>query len=68
MPGGWAHAPIWKPYELYGQVDYMYGWKAYNEHNGFTAAQGTLNVVETVGYLGYLWVVWRVWWDSRFVL
>lgn len=36
----------------------MYGWKAYNEHNGFTAAQGALNVVETVGYLGYLWVVW----------
>ncbi len=37
----------------------MYGWKAYNEHNGFTAAQGSLNVVETVGYLGYLWVVWK---------
>ena len=37
----------------------MYGWKAYNEHNGFTAAQGALNVVETVGYLGYLWVVWN---------
>ena len=36
----------------------MYGWKAYNEHNGFTAAQGALNMVETVGYLGYLWVVW----------
>ena len=59
MPGGWAHAPIWKPYELYGKVDYMYGWKAYNEHNGFTAAQGSLNVMETVGYLGYLWVVWN---------
>ena len=59
MPGGWAHAPIWKPYELYGKVDYMYGWKAYNEHNGFTAAQGALNVVETVGYIGYLWVVWN---------
>ncbi|KAK0510087.1 hypothetical protein JMJ35_007481 [Cladonia borealis] len=58
MPGGWAHAPIWKPYELYGKVDYMYGWKAYNERNGFTAAQGALNMVETVGYLGYLWVVW----------
>lgn len=36
----------------------MYGWKAFNEHNGFTSAQGTLNVIETVMYLYYAFVVY----------
>ncbi|CAG8951907.1 hypothetical protein HYFRA_00005711 [Hymenoscyphus fraxineus] len=57
MPGGSLHWPIWSPYELYGQIDYVYGWKAFNEQNGFTAAQGTLNVIETAMYLYYLYVV-----------
>jgi hypothetical protein len=57
MPGGSIHAPLWKPYELYGRVDYIYGWPAWNERNGFTAAQGALNAVETAGYLLYLWIV-----------
>ena len=47
------------PYALYGKVDHIYGLEAWNERNGFTAAQGTLNVVETVGYLAYLWVVYQ---------
>ena len=59
MPNGSLHAPIFSPYALYGQVDYIYGEKAYREHNGFTAAQGSLNIVESVGYVGYLWVVWK---------
>ena len=59
MPDGWLHSPIWTPYALYGTVDYIYGWKSWNEHNGFTAAQASLNVVESVGYVGYLWVVWK---------
>ena len=37
----------------------MYGEKAYRERNGFTAAQASLNVVESAGYVGYLWVVWK---------
>lgn len=57
MPGGFLHWPIWAPYELYGRIDYIYGWKAFNEHNGFTAAQAMLNVVETAMYLFYVWVV-----------
>lgn len=57
MPGGWAHAPLWTPYELYGRVDHMYGFKQWNLGNGFTAAQGFLNVVETVMYLVY-WGIW----------
>ncbi|KAI5304900.1 hypothetical protein KEM55_009221, partial [Ascosphaera atra] len=48
MPGGFLH-PLWKPYALYGEVDYMYGWPEYLAHNGFTAAQSFMNLVETVG-------------------
>jgi hypothetical protein len=58
MPGGPLHAPIWSPYELYGRVDHMYGFKQWERGNGFTAAQGWLNVVETAMYLGYVWL-WR---------
>lgn len=57
MPGGSLHWPLWVPYDLYGKVDYIYGWKAYNEHNGFTAAQTALNVVETLMYLYYLYIL-----------
>ncbi|EPE36736.1 hypothetical protein GLAREA_08899 [Glarea lozoyensis ATCC 20868] len=57
MPGGILHWPLWKPYDLYGRVDYVYGWKAYNEHNGFTGAQGFLNIVETAMYGFYLYVL-----------
>jgi hypothetical protein len=42
MPGGKFHSPIWTPYALYGTVDYMYGWPAWNAGIGFTAAQGSL--------------------------
>ncbi len=57
MPGGALHLPLFRPYALYGTVDYIYGWPAWRARNGFTAAQAGLNVVETVGYLGYLGVV-----------
>ncbi|KAL4810688.1 hypothetical protein BDV18DRAFT_149893 [Aspergillus unguis] len=58
MPGGkWHH--FWSGYKWYGTVDYIYGWPAYNANNGFTAAQGVLNLAETAGYLYYLWVVYR---------
>lgn len=59
MEGGSLHSPIWAPYAKYATVDYIYGWKAFNEHNGFTAAQGSLNAIETAGYLLYLWLVYK---------
>lgn len=58
MPGGKYHSPIWTPYALYGTIDYIYGWPAFNARNGFTAAQGLLNVFETVAYIFYLVVVY----------
>jgi hypothetical protein len=57
MPGGYLHDPIWKPYALYGTVDYVYGKYAWDRHDGFTAAQGSMNVVETLGYFAYLYLV-----------
>ena len=65
MPGGKLHAPIWKPYALYGTVDYMYGWPAWNNHNGFTAAQGSINLVETIGYGIYLGIVYTYGKDEK---
>lgn len=56
MPGGKWHGP-WKPYALYGTVDYLYGWLAFNEKDGFTGAQSFLNVVETAMYVYYLYVL-----------
>ncbi|MCJ1254802.1 hypothetical protein MMC24_002618 [Lignoscripta atroalba] len=42
MPGGWLHSPIWVPYALYGTVDYIYGFPAWEARNGFTAAHDDL--------------------------
>jgi len=58
MPGGKYQKPLWVPYELYGQVDHVYGWPAYESGNGFTGAQSAVNVVECVGYFYYLYLVW----------
>lgn len=57
MPGGSLHWPLWVPYDLYGRVDYIYGWKAYNARNGFTSAQATMNILETLSYMYYLYVL-----------
>ena len=40
------------------QVDYIYGWKAFNSQNGFTSAQASLNIIETLMYMYYLYVLY----------
>ena len=35
----------------------MYGFPAWEDKNGFTAAQASMNVVETAVYLVYLYIV-----------
>lgn len=60
MPGGKLQWPLWVPYELYVEMDYIYGWKAFNEHNGFTAAQGLLNIIESLMYVYYLYIVYAL--------
>lgn len=59
MDGGALHWPLWVPYKLYGEVDHVYGWKAYTAKNGFSGAQSFMNLVETSLYLWYLWLCWR---------
>lgn len=58
MPGGKWHWPLYVPYDLYGRVDYIYGWKAFNAHNGFTSAQGLLNIIESAMYAYYLYILY----------
>ncbi|KUJ13437.1 uncharacterized protein LY89DRAFT_591637 [Mollisia scopiformis] len=57
MPGGSLQYPLYIPYEIYLQTDYIYGWKALEQNNGFTAAQATMNIVETALYCWYLYIV-----------
>ncbi|POR32781.1 Uncharacterized protein TPAR_07030 [Tolypocladium paradoxum] len=56
MEGGALHWPLWAPYGLYGRVDHVYGWKAFDARNGFTGAQAFLNLVESAMYAAYLWL------------
>jgi len=56
MPGGSLHWPLWVPYELYGNVDHIYGFKQWNANNGFTAAQAALNLIESLMYLAYVYL------------
>ena len=58
MPGGSLHSPIWKPYDLYGTIDHVYGFKAWDANNGWTLAQGSVNALETAAYLLYLYWVY----------
>jgi len=59
MPGGKLHSPVWTPYALYGATDHIYGWPAWNDRNGFSAAQSAMNVPESAFYCWYLYVVGR---------
>lgn len=54
MPGGWAHIPLWQPYDLYGRIDRVYGFKAWEAKNGFTGGQSFMNLVEMTLYMAYL--------------
>ncbi|XXH05158.1 hypothetical protein Hte_011583 [Hypoxylon texense] len=56
MEGGPMHWPLWAPYRKYGEVDHVYGWKAFDDRDGFTSAQGALNVAETAMYFFYLYL------------
>jgi hypothetical protein len=55
MLGGDLHW-IWKPYEIYQNVDLVYGIKALEENDGFTNAQSFLNIVETLMNLAYVYL------------
>jgi hypothetical protein len=58
MEGGALYWPFYVGYKLYGEVDLVYGRDAFEAHLGFTAAQSSLNIVETAMYFvyGYLYL------------
>lgn len=58
MAGGALQWPIWKPYEIYASIDYVYGWPGWDSNDGFGGAQGALNAVETVLYGLYVMVIY----------
>ncbi|KAF2668416.1 hypothetical protein BT63DRAFT_402299 [Microthyrium microscopicum] len=58
FPGGKWHAPF-SPYAIYVHIDDLYAPAAWERKDGFTSAQGTLNLIETSVYLAYLKVVGR---------
>ncbi|KAJ1552568.1 hypothetical protein HK405_010810, partial [Cladochytrium tenue] len=47
---------FWQPYALYATVDLVYSEDAYREREGFSTAQSTMNVVESVLNLLYLYL------------
>ncbi|KAG6813672.1 hypothetical protein H0H92_008520 [Tricholoma furcatifolium] len=55
MVGGDLHW-IWKPYELYEKVDYVYGVQAFENGEGFAGAAAVLNVLEISMNLVYLYL------------
>ena len=59
MAGGFLQWPIWKPYEIYAAIDYVYGWPGWESNDGFGGAQGALNAVETVLYGLYLMIIYN---------
>ncbi|KAF2249074.1 hypothetical protein BU26DRAFT_531051 [Trematosphaeria pertusa] len=59
MAGGAIQWPLWKPYEIYASIDYVYGWPGWNDNNGFAAAQGVLNAIECVLYGLYIMIIFN---------
>lgn len=59
MPGGEWHEPLFVPMVQWGTVDHLYGEQAWLEKEGFTAAQGVINVLEVVLYMVYVGLIWQ---------
>lgn len=64
MEGGALYWPLYVPYKLYGQIDYVYGWPSLEAKRGFCAAQGFMNMVETGLYLWYAYTMRKTNWRA----
>jgi len=47
---------IWKPYGLYESVDLAYSTEHFLKHDGFPAAQATMNIIEIIINWAYLYL------------
>ncbi|KAF2476969.1 uncharacterized protein BDR25DRAFT_42610 [Lindgomyces ingoldianus] len=59
MAGGILQWPIWKPYEIYASIDYVYGWPGWEGNDGFGGAQGAINAIEAVLYGLYIMIIFN---------
>lgn len=50
---------FWYPYGGYGEIDKVYGFKAWDAHNGWTLTQTIGNLFETAVYVVYLYLVYK---------
>jgi hypothetical protein len=69
MPGGKWHDPFFLPMVQWANTDHIYGKQAWGEYEGFTAAQGVINMLEVTLYMVYFSIVYRnsgVWQRSSF--
>lgn len=57
MPGGAIHRPFWLAYELYGEVDHLYGIKGLERGDGLVTAYAIINLLESVSYM---WCAWKL--------
>ncbi|KAL6166519.1 hypothetical protein ACJQWK_07864 [Exserohilum turcicum] len=59
MAGGILQWPLWSPYEIYAEIDYVYGWPGWESGDGFGAAQGVLNAIEVIMYGLYAMIIYN---------
>lgn len=59
MAGGRLQWPIWKPYEIYAAIDYVYGQPGWDNMDGFGGGQGAVNAIEAVLYGLYLMLAYN---------
>ncbi|KAF2183243.1 hypothetical protein K469DRAFT_583835 [Zopfia rhizophila CBS 207.26] len=59
MAGGKLQWPLWKPYEIYAEIDHVYGWPGWENKDGFGGAQGAINAIEAVLYGLYIMIVYN---------
>lgn len=59
MKDGALQWPIWKPYEIYASIDYLYGQPGWDNKVGFGGGQGFVNAIEAVMYGLYLMIVYN---------
>jgi hypothetical protein len=59
LAGGKWHDPVFLPMDQWANTDHIYGKEGWSDTEGFTAAQGVINMLEVTLYVTYVGIVWR---------
>lgn len=57
LPGHKWHDPIFHPIAQWAAIDHLYGEQGWIQHEGFTAAQGVINMLEVMMLMTYAFIV-----------